>query len=136
MGGESLYKLPIHDPGSASLVRLPEPISGADGVVWTRDGQLAIVANKVNRVVLFSSADEWSSAELAGIAPYESMATTVAVVGGRALRGASALRGRGRAERGARRGPVAGFDARTGIDQYLFSILAKSKLTTSSMPSA
>ncbi len=81
VGGESLYKLPLHDPGSASLVRLPEPISGADGVVWTRDGQLAIVANKVNRVVLFSSADEWSSAELAGIAPYESMATTVAVVG-------------------------------------------------------
>ncbi len=80
-GGESLYKVPLDDPASASQVSLPEPISGADGVVWTSDGRLAIVANRANRVVAFTSADDWASAELVGVAPYEVMATTVAVVG-------------------------------------------------------
>ena len=80
-GSESLYKLPLDDPASASLVSLPEPISGADGVVWTSDGHLAIVANQQNRVVVLTSADDWASAELVGVAQYEVMATTVAVVG-------------------------------------------------------
>jgi sugar lactone lactonase YvrE len=80
-GGESLYKVPLDDPGSASPVSLPEPVPGADGVVWTTDGRLAIVANRANRVVALTSADEWSSAELVGAAPYDVMASTVAVVG-------------------------------------------------------
>jgi len=45
------------------------------------DGRLAIVANRANRVVAFTSSDDWASTELAGIAPYELMASTVAVVG-------------------------------------------------------
>jgi sugar lactone lactonase YvrE len=80
-GRESLYKLPLDEPASASQVRLPEPVSGADGVVWWSDGRLAIVANRANRVVVFESSDEWLSAELVGVAPYEVMASTVAVVG-------------------------------------------------------
>ncbi len=84
-GGESLYKLSLDHsgtaPASASQVRIPEPISGADGMVWRSDGQLAIVANKINRVVVLKSTDEWSSAELVGTAAFEVMATTVAVVG-------------------------------------------------------
>ena len=80
-GRERLYKVPLDDPESASQVSLSEPISGADGVVWTSDGHLAIVANRENRVVAFTSADDWASAELVGVAPYEVMATTVAVVG-------------------------------------------------------
>ena len=80
-GRERLYKVPLDDPESASQVSLSEPISGADGVVWTSDGHLAIVANRENRVVAFTSADDWASAELVGVAPYEVMATTVAVIG-------------------------------------------------------
>ncbi len=80
-GRERLYKVPLNDPASASQVSLSEQIDGADGVVWTSDGRLAIVANRQNRVVAFTSADDWTSAELVGVAPYEVMATTVAVVG-------------------------------------------------------
>jgi len=60
---------------------LAEPIPGADGVVWMSDGRLAIVANRANRVVALTSSDDWASTELAGIAPYEVMTSTVAVVG-------------------------------------------------------
>jgi sugar lactone lactonase YvrE len=80
-GGERLYKVPLDDPANASQVSLPEPVPGADGVVWMTDGRLAIVANRVNRVVALKSSDDWTSAELAGVAPYEVMASTVAVVG-------------------------------------------------------
>jgi sugar lactone lactonase YvrE len=80
-GGESLYKVPLDDPASASHVSLSEPITGADGVVFTPDGRLAIVASRSNRVVALTSSDEWASAELVGVAPYEVGASTVAVVG-------------------------------------------------------
>jgi hypothetical protein len=80
-GGESLYKLPLDDPASASRVELTEVIPGADGVVWMNDGRLAIVANRANRVVALTSNDDWATARAAGIAPYEMMASTVAVVG-------------------------------------------------------
>lgn len=80
-GGESLYKVPLDDPAAASQVSLPEPVPGADGMVWSSDGRLAIVANSADRVVVLESSDQWNSAELVGVAPYEVMATTVAVLG-------------------------------------------------------
>ncbi len=80
-GGQSLYKLPIADPASATRVDLAEPVPGADGAVWMSDGRLAIVANAANRVVALVSSDEWASAEQVGVAPYEVMASTVALVG-------------------------------------------------------
>jgi sugar lactone lactonase YvrE len=80
-GGQSLYKLPIADPASATRVALPEPVPGADGAVWMRDGRLAIVASAANRVVALVSSDEWASAQQVGAARYEVMASTVAVVG-------------------------------------------------------
>ena len=79
-GGESLYKVPLEDPARASRVTLPEPVSGADGVVWTADGRLAIVAYNANRVVALTSSNAWSSAELVGVAVYDEPASTVAVV--------------------------------------------------------
>jgi len=81
VGGESMFKVPLDDPASASQVALSEPIPGADGAVWTQDQHLAIVANRANRVVVLTSSDEWASAELVERATYEVMATTVAVVG-------------------------------------------------------
>ena len=80
-GRESLYKVPLEDPARASQVTLPEPLSGADGVVWATDGRLAIVAYRANRVIALTSSDVWNSAELVGVASYDEPASTVAVVG-------------------------------------------------------
>jgi len=59
---------------------LPEDIPGQDGMVWSA-GRLAIVSNSDNRVVALTSADEWMTADLAGVAAYEPQGTTAAVVG-------------------------------------------------------
>ena len=79
--GASLWKVPLDDPAGASEVTLPEEIPGQDGLVWTADGRLAIVSNSGNRVVALTSADDWVTAELAGVATYDVQATTAAVVG-------------------------------------------------------
>ena len=68
-------------PVGATEVALPEDIPGQDGMVWTADGRLAIVSNSGNRVVALTSADGWTTAHVAGVAPYETQATTAAVVG-------------------------------------------------------
>ncbi len=80
-GGSSLWKVPLDDPSGATEVALPEEIPGQDGMVWTADGRLAIVSNSGNRVVALTSADGWTTAHVAGVAPYETQATTAAVVG-------------------------------------------------------
>ena len=80
-GGTMLWKVPLDDPSGTVQVMLPEEIPGQDGAVWTADGRLAIVSNSANRVVALTSADDWATAQLAGVAPYETQATTVAVVG-------------------------------------------------------
>ena len=80
-GGTMLWKVPLDDPSGTVQVMLPEEIPGQDGAVWTADGRLAIVSNSANRVVALTSADDWATAQLAGVAPYEIQATTVAVVG-------------------------------------------------------
>ncbi len=80
-GGTTLWKVPLDDPGGASQVTLPEAVPGQDGMVWMADGRLAIVSNSGNRVVALTSADDWATGELAGVAPYETQATTAATVG-------------------------------------------------------
>jgi len=80
-GGTMLWKVPLDNPSGATRVTLPEDVPGQDGAVWTSDGRLAIVSNSGNRVVALTSADDWATAQLAGVAPYETQATTVAVVG-------------------------------------------------------
>ena len=78
--GDALWKVPLADPASATAVMLPEDIPGQDGMVWSA-GRLAIVSNADNRVVALTSSDEWMTADLAGVAPYEPQGTTAAVVG-------------------------------------------------------
>ena len=78
--GDALWKVPLDDPASATAVMLPEDIPGQDGMVWSA-GRLAIVSNSDNRVVALTSSDEWMTADLAGVAPYEPQGTTAAVVG-------------------------------------------------------
>ncbi len=80
-GGSVLYKVPLADPAATSQVTLPEPVEGQDGMVWTSDGRLAIVSNSQNRVVALSSADQWATAQLAGVGPFTVQGTTAAVVG-------------------------------------------------------
>jgi sugar lactone lactonase YvrE len=78
--GATLWKVPLDDPASASEVTLPEEVPGQDGMVWSA-GRLAIVSNASNRVVALTSEDDWATATVAGVAPYEPQATTAAVVG-------------------------------------------------------
>lgn len=81
-GGTDLWKVPLDDPSGATTVALPEEIAGQDGMVWMSDGRVAIVSNSQSRVVALTSDDEWATAQMAGTAPYETQATTGAVVGG------------------------------------------------------
>ena len=79
--GAALWKVSLDNPAAATQVTLPEDVPGQDGMVWTA-GRLAIVSSAANRVVALTSADDWTTAELAGVATYdEGQATTVAVVG-------------------------------------------------------
>jgi sugar lactone lactonase YvrE len=79
-GGATLWKVPIESPGSATQVMLPQEVPGQDGMLWMPDGRLAIVSNSGNRVVALTSADAWATAQLAGVAPFETQATTAAAV--------------------------------------------------------
>ena len=80
-GGETLWKVPLDSPDESAPVALPEAVPGQDGMVWMTDGSLAIVSNSSNRVLALTSSDAWVTARLAGVAPYETQATTAAVVG-------------------------------------------------------
>ncbi len=80
-GGAMLWKVTLDEPVTATEVTLPEEIPGQDGAVWTADGRLAIVSNSGGRVVALTSNDDWATAQLAGVAPYETQATTAAVIG-------------------------------------------------------
>jgi len=81
-GGSTLWKVPVADPAGTTQVTLSETMAGQDGVLWTADGLLAIVSNSENHVVALTSTDEWSTAEVAGVATFEGQATTAADVGG------------------------------------------------------
>jgi len=81
VGGGATWKVPVDDPATAAPVTLPEEITGQDGAVWRADGALAVVSNDANRVVALTSADDWTTADLAGVASYTDQATTAAAVG-------------------------------------------------------
>ena len=74
--------MPIADPSETTQVTLSEATAGHDGMLWTADGLLAIVSNSENRVIALTSADEWATAELAGVGTFEGQATTGADVNG------------------------------------------------------
>ena len=77
--GDTLWKVPVDEPARATEVVLPETVPGQDGLVWS-GRRLVIVSNSANKAVALTSTDEWATAELAGVAPYETQATTGAVV--------------------------------------------------------
>lgn len=77
--GAELWKVPVNDPGASAPVSLAEPVPGGDGIVWSA-GRLAIVSNSDSRVVALTSTDDWTTAEVAGVATFDTPATTAAVV--------------------------------------------------------
>lgn len=81
VGGGNLYKIPVDDPASASMVEVPEPLEGGDGMVLLPDGRLAVVSNSTSRVIALESGDDWQTAEIAGTAEFEGQGTTAAVIG-------------------------------------------------------
>lgn len=77
-----LYKVPLDDPKALTKVKLPEPLSGADGMVWHPDGRLIVVRNDDSRsVVALSSTDDWASATVAGRGTFPEQGTTAAIAG-------------------------------------------------------
>jgi sugar lactone lactonase YvrE len=81
VGGARMFKVPVANPDASTEVKLPEEVPGQDGAVWTADGRLAVVSNSSNRVVAFTSADDWATARIAAQAPLGVQATTAAVAG-------------------------------------------------------
>lgn len=78
-----LYKVPVDNPESFTKVKLPEPVSGADGLVWHPDGHLVAVRNDDSQsVVALSSNDDWTSATIAGRGTYTVRGTTAAIADG------------------------------------------------------
>jgi sugar lactone lactonase YvrE len=77
--GAELWKVPMSDPGASASVSLAEPVPGGDGIVWSA-GRLVIVSNSDSRVVALTSTDDWTTAEVAGVATFDTAATTAAVV--------------------------------------------------------
>lgn len=82
VGGANLYKMPIDNPDSTAQIELPEPMTGADGIVWAGNDRLAVVSNSQSRVVMLTSIDDWASAEIDAVAMFDGQATTAAVAGG------------------------------------------------------
>jgi len=76
-----LYKIPLANPSAAAAVRLSEPATGADGIVWAADGNLAAISNSGSNVLKYTSSDNWASATVAARAGFEGQATTGAAVG-------------------------------------------------------
>jgi len=83
LGNGAIYKTPIDAPSATTLVAVPEPLNGIDGLVWRADGALGVVQNVSpgGRVTALTSNDAWASAQVAGVAPHEGQATTGAAVG-------------------------------------------------------
>lgn len=58
-----LFKVPLNDPEKFTQVTIAEKFPGADGLLWTADGSLILIANmNTNKVAKLTSTDNWASA--------------------------------------------------------------------------
>jgi sugar lactone lactonase YvrE len=87
MSGQAMFRIPLDAPGELSEVALSEPIVG-DGLSLRPDGTLVVVGSSVGadgapvpEVIILSSADGWSSAQVAERASTPSQPTTAALRG-------------------------------------------------------
>jgi sugar lactone lactonase YvrE len=87
MSRQSMVRVPLDAPGELSEVTLSEPIVG-DGLTLRPDGTLVVVGSSVAEdgssvpeVVVLSSSDGWSTAEVASRAAAPTQPTTAALRG-------------------------------------------------------
>lgn len=60
-----LFKVPLDDPSKFTQVKLQKTMPGADGLLWTADGALVVIANsETNKVFKLTSTDDWASASI------------------------------------------------------------------------
>jgi sugar lactone lactonase YvrE len=83
LGNGRFYKVSIGGRPDADMIAVPEALGGADGLVWTADGALAVTQNSPTdgRVTLLASDDGWLTASIAGVSTHAGQATTSAAVG-------------------------------------------------------
>jgi len=82
IGGQGLlYKVPLDNPAAARPIALSQPATGADGLVWDRDGRLIVVSNSSSSALAYTSSDGWNSADLVATASFDGQATTAAATG-------------------------------------------------------
>jgi sugar lactone lactonase YvrE len=76
-----IYKVPLAKPEGFGKVKLPEPVSGADGLLWHPKGCLIVVRNdKSQLVIALKSADDWASATMDSKGTSSTQQTTAALV--------------------------------------------------------
>ncbi|MGJ4748495.1 hypothetical protein ACQV5M_19195, partial [Leptospira sp. SA-E8] len=60
-----LFRIPVSDPKQITVVKLPEALQGADGMVLREPGRIALVQNgQANRALELVSVDGWQSATI------------------------------------------------------------------------
>ncbi|MDH4129404.1 MAG: hypothetical protein OEV44_11645 [Spirochaetota bacterium] len=63
-----LFKIPLNDPAKFTQIKIDRNFPGADGLLWSQDGTLILIANLVNvpinKVFKLSTNDNWSSAKV------------------------------------------------------------------------
>jgi hypothetical protein len=63
----TLFKFPLADPQQFTQVTIEGAYPGADGLLWSADGSLIMIANAAtNKVLKLTSDDNWASAKIAG----------------------------------------------------------------------
>jgi sugar lactone lactonase YvrE len=79
MAGD-IYKVPLSNPASFTKVKLSEPVTGADGIVWHPDGSLIVVRNDASKsVIALKSTDDWATAKVGARGQFGTQGTTAAV---------------------------------------------------------
>lgn len=60
-----LFKVPLDKPEAFTQVKTGQTFVGADGLLWSPDGDLVVIANaSTNKVFKLASSDNWDSAEV------------------------------------------------------------------------
>ncbi len=76
-----LFKVPLKNPEKFSQVQIDSTFKNGDGLLWTSDGSLIVIANVETRKVLkLTSTDNWSSARITGSADTGQVYATTGVI--------------------------------------------------------
>lgn len=88
LGEGTLYKIPLDDPSSFSLVEMEEAF-GMDGIYYTAEGFLYAVSfsfsTGTQEIIALTSQDDWASAQIVQRVETSGEATTIAVRNGQAF---------------------------------------------------